>query len=180
MKNSVILALFILNFFVVAKAQELEHTNAANSRHSSIKGLRIAAVIGHTYINSEGMDGNLYIPSWGLDIDYWFSHKWGIGMHNDIEIENFVVVRNNEEQIERANPLVFTLDALYHLGNGFVISIGPGVEIEKNESFLLARLGLEYEYDIGEKLYIFPTLFYDRRFDGFSTTTIGFGLGYKL
>ena len=101
-------------------------------------------------------------------------------MHNDIEIENFVVVRNNEEQIERANPLVFTLDALYHLGNGFVISIGPGVEIEKNESFLLARLGLEYEYDIGEKLYIFPTLFYDRRFDGFSTTTIGFGLGYKL
>ena len=142
--------------------------------------MRIAGVIGHTYINSDGMDGDLYIPSWGLDVDYWFNHKWGIGLHNDVEIENFVVVRNDTEIIERVNPLVFTLDALYHLGNGFVISIGPGVELEKNESFFLVRIGLEYEYDIGKNFYMMPTLFHDQRFDGFSTTTIGLGVGHNF
>ena len=118
--------------------------------------------------------------SWGLDLDYWFNHRWGIGLHNDVEIENFVIERGNSEVIERINPLVFTLDALYHLGNGFVVSIGPGLELDQNESFFLARLGLEYEYDINENVYLMPTIFHDQRFDGYSTTSIGLGLGYKF
>lgn len=173
MKKSTLIILFALTAFNTMTAQE--HTK---EEHTSGKGLRIAAVIGHTYINSDGADGNLYIPSFGLDIDYWFNHKWGIGFHNDVEIENFVVVINDTEEIKRVNPLVFTIDALYHLGNGFVISIGPGVEMEKNESFFLGRVGLEYEYNIGHTFYIMPTIFHDQRFDGFSTTTIGIGVGH--
>lgn len=173
MKKLTLFILFALFAITNVVAQEDTH-----DEHSSEKGIRIAGVIGHTYINSDGMDGNLYIPSWGLDIDYWFNHKWGIGLHNDIEIENFIVERNDAEVIERENPLVFTLDALYHIGNGFVMSIGPGVELEKNESFFLARIGLEYEYEINKNFYLMPTLFHDQRFDGFSTTTIGLGVGH--
>ena len=175
MKKLTLFILFALLAITNVLAQDDTH-----DEHSSGKGLRIAGVIGHTYINSEGMDGNLYIPSWGLDIDYWFNHKWGIGLHNDIEIENFIVERNDAEVIERENPLVFTLDALYHIGNGFVISLGPGVELEKNESFFLARVGLEYEYEINSNFYLMPTLFHDQRFDGFSTTTIGLGVGHSF
>lgn len=148
--------------------------------HDSHKGLRIAAVIGHTYIASKGIDGNLYIPSWGLDVDYWFNHNWGIGLHNDIEIENYIVVTTNSEEIERVNPLVFTLDGLFKIGDGFVISIGPGIELEQNESFFLARAGLEYEFDFDKNFYLMPTLFHDQRFDGFRTTTVGMGIGYSF
>ncbi|WP_281777710.1 hypothetical protein [Croceibacter atlanticus] len=74
--------------------------------------------------------------------------------------------------------MVFTLDALHEIGNGFVLSVGPGVELEKNESFFLARVGVEYEYDINENFYLMPTLFHDQRFDGFSTTTFGLGIGH--
>lgn len=143
-------------------------------------GFKIAAVMGHTYINSGGPEGNLYIPSWGLDIDFWLSPNWGIGLHNDVEIENFVVEKDEAEFIERVNPLVFTLDALYNLGQGFIVSIGPGVELEQNASFALVRAGLEYEYDMNQQLYFMPTLYYDQRFDGYSTTSFGLGVGYKL
>jgi hypothetical protein len=172
------LSLFIL--FALLAITNLVAQEHNNEEHISGKGFRIAAVLGHTYINSNGMDGNLYIPSWGLDIDYWFNHKWGIGLHNDIEIENFVVERNDTEIIQRENPLVFTLDALYEIGNGFVISLGPGIELEKNESFFLARIGLDYEYDINKNFYLMPNIFHDQRFDGFSTTSIGLGLGHKF
>lgn len=143
-------------------------------------GFCLAAIIGHTYIKSEGTDKHLFIPSWGLDIDYWFGHRWGVGLHNDVEIENFVVVRNDIEEIERINPVVFTLDALYHISNGIVISIGPGIEVERNESYFLARMGIEYESEIGNGFYVMPTVFFDKRFDGFSTATVGLGLGHHF
>lgn len=173
MKKLLFIILFIL--FAICHAKAQEHING---EHTSGKGLRIAVVIGHTYISSDGMDGNFFVPSWGLDIDYWFNNKWGLGLHNDIEIETFIVVKNNSEEIERVNPLVFTLDGLYQIGGGFAVSIGPGIEFEKNESFFLARVGLDYEYGIGKNFYLMPTIFHDQRFDGFSTTTIGLGVGY--
>lgn len=178
MKKRIYLTLSVLAVLVSAEAQEMQNSEIYETQHYDGKGLRIVALIGHTFINSQGMDGNLYIPSWGLDIDYWFNHQWGIGMHNDIEIETFVVERNQAEAIERDNPTVFTFDALYHIGSGFVISIGPGVELEQSESFFLARVGLEYEYNIGHAFYLMPTIFHDRRFDGFSTTSVGLGIGH--
>lgn len=172
--------LAIITLITVLGIHTLRAQEHYNEEHTSVKRIRIAGVIGHTFINSSGMEGNIYAPSWGIDIDYWFNHKWGIGLHNDIEIENFVVVKNNTEEIDRVNPIVLTLDALYEIGNGFVISIGPGVELEKNESFFLARIGIEYEYDVNKNFYIMPTFFHDQRFDGYSTTTIGLGIGHKF
>ncbi|PRP65919.1 hypothetical protein [Nonlabens agnitus] len=171
---------FFLIISLCATQVSLAQQHHRIEQQTNTKGLRIAAIIGHTFINSDGIDGNLYIPSWGLDLDYWFNHQWGIGLHNDVEIENFVVTKNNNETIERVNPLVLTLDGLYHLDNGIVISLGPGVELEKNESFFLARVGIEYEFDIANGFYVMPTLFYDQRFDGFSTTTFGLGIGHAF
>lgn len=178
-KKSLLLLLLLLTFNQVT-AQE--HHNSTTNKHeeSSGKGFRIAGVISHTYIKSEGADSHLFVPSWGLDIDYWFNHKWGIGLHNDLEVESYVVEENHGEEIERETPLVLTLDVLYHISNGFVINMGPGIEIEKNKSYALARMGLEYEYEFGNDFYMMPTLFYDYRFDGIGTASIGLGIGYKI
>lgn len=180
MKKTIIGVVLSLFFVTSSHAQHDEILNVDNGSIHEDGGFKIAAVIGHTYINSGGPEGNLYIPSWGLDVDFWFSHKWGIGLHNDVEIENFVVEKDEAEFIERVNPLVFTLDVLYNFGQGFILSIGPGLELEQNESFTLVRAGLEYEYDMNKELYLMPTLYYDQRFDGYSTTSFGLGIGYKL
>lgn len=60
---------------------------------------------------SDGQE-HLFIPSWGLDLEYWFNEKWGVGSHNDIEVESFIVETDHEEFIEREYPLVTTLELL--------------------------------------------------------------------
>jgi hypothetical protein len=119
----------------------------------SEKGFRMVGVIGHTLVNTNQLD-NVWVPSWGLDLEYWFNAKWGIGLHNDVEMETFVVKNAAQDEIVRVNPLVFTIDALYHFGHGFVATLGPGIEIERTESFYLLRFGMEYEKDINESFYI--------------------------
>lgn len=148
--------------------------------HNHNKKFRLAGFIGHTLIKSEGIDKHIFIPSWGFDIDYWFTENIGIGLHNDIEIESFIYVRPDGEEIERINPLVLTLDGLYHVHNGLVFSAGPGVEIAHKEIFYLFRVGVEWEKEVGKYVDISPAIFYDRRFDGFSTFTIALGVGKRF
>ena len=163
-------------FFVMILTANRINAQQNNSHES---GFRIIGVIGHTLVNAEEVD-NVWVPSWGLDIEYWINNNWGIGFHNDIEIETFVVKNSGKDEIERVNPLVFTLDALYHFGNGFVITLGPGIEIEEQKSFYLLRAGIEYEKDITESFYLAPSMFFDERFDGYNTINIGLGVGVKL
>lgn len=176
MKTLKIIIVLLLAMVVQVNAQEHnEHIH----KQADGSGFRIAGVIGHTLVNNEGMD-NVFVPSWGLDFEYWFNHSWGIGLHNDIEIETFIIRTSSGEEIERVNPLVLTLDALYQFGGGFVVTLGPGVELEKDESFYLMRVGIEYEKDITDSFYLLPNLFLDQRFDGYNTWNIGLGIGLKL
>ena len=171
----------IILFFMLATAFETnaqEHQNH-KEKNNDESGFRIVGIIGHTLVNTEGLD-NVFVPSWGLDLEYWFNDKWGLGLHNDVEIETFIIRNSENEEIQRVNPVVLTVDALYHFGNGFVITLGPGVELEKEESYYLVRLGIEYEKDITQKFYILPNFFLDQRFDGYNTWNIGLGVGLRL
>jgi len=153
--------------------------NAQIHHNNSESGFRIIGVIGHTLVNTEELD-KVWVPSWGLDIEYWINNNWGIGLHNDVEIETFVVQNSGINELGRVNPLVITMDALYHFGNGFVITLGPGIEVEKQKSFYLFRAGIEYEKNITESFYLVPNIFLDQRFDGYNTFNIGLGFGLRL
>ena len=158
-----------------------QHDHSTKSIHShSNSHYRVAVLIGHTLIKAEGTDQHIFIPSWGLDLEYWINHKWGIGLHNDIEIESFVVINQDNEEIERVNPLVLTLDGLWHFNNGLILTAGPGLEIANGHTYSLIRFGVEYEKDIGGGFDIAPTFFYDHRFDGFSTWSLALGVGKRF
>lgn len=165
---------------VFSQHNENLSTHDLSNGHDEETHFRIAVLIGHTLIRSEGTNSHLFIPSWGVDLEYWFTHKWGIGFHNDIEIETFIIRQSDQEEIERINPLVVTLDLLYRSSNGWVFSLGPGTEYEHGESFYLARFGIEYEKEIGNGYDIFPSFFYDQRLDGFATYTVALGVGKRF
>lgn len=169
----------ILLILVALTSNAQHHQEENHERNKDGRGFRIAGIIGHTLVNNEGMD-NVFVPSWGLDVEYWFNHNWGIGLHNDVEIETFITRNSDNEEIERVNPLVFTVDALYQFGGGFVVTLGPGIELEKEESFYLVRIGIEYEKDITDSFYLLPNFFLDQRLDGFNTWNIGLGVGLRL
>jgi len=163
----------------------------ASGQHSSIQSTeneheeshwRMALLIGHTLVPEEHAGENFFIPSWGLDLEYWMNHNWALGLHSDLEIETFVVLRDNgeEEALERVTPLVLTLDALYKPWKGLVLQIGPGIEIEKEENFSLIRAGIEYEFELNEEWDLSPTIFYDTRFDEYHTWSVALGVGRKF
>ena len=171
--------IYLLSFLLLSCISVFAQQDHEHHLDQEAKGFRLVGIIGHTLVNNEGLD-NVFVPSWGLDIEYWFNHKWGLGLHNDIEIATFIIKNSENEEIERINPLVLTLDALYHFGSGFVFTLGPGVELEREKSFYLMRIGFEYEHDLNESFYILPNLFLDQRFDGYNSWNIGLGVGYKL
>lgn len=169
---------FLLSSSVLAFANAQEVTT---EDHHKFPHFRIAGLIGHTFIPTtpNGHDRTI-IPSWGFDIEYWFNHKWAIGLHNDMEIQSFVIERGQDEFLEREYPLVLTLDALYNIKDGLVLQLGPGYEIEKNENFFLVRAGLEYEIEMKHHWDISPTIFYDTRFEANDTWTIALGIGKRF
>ena len=93
MNNIKITLILILVMALQVNAQKHDEHN---EKHDDGRGFRIAGIIGHTLINTEGVD-NVFVPSSGLDIEYWFNHNWGLGLHNDPEIETFII-RNSENK----------------------------------------------------------------------------------
>jgi hypothetical protein len=177
-KATLFLLVSFLFFMTSAYAQHLD-SKAVTEHHddSFSPHFRAAILIGHTLITPENVNTRLFVPSWGLDLEYWPTHKFGVGLHSDIELQDFVVLDEDQEEIERKEPFIITLDGLYRPWKGLVLMGGPGIEIEKNETFNLFRIGVEYEVKVSHIWDLFPTFFYDHRLDGYSTISIGLGVG---
>ena len=116
-----------------------------NSQEHHFKHFRISPVLSHTYIPmaTDNGDETVYVPSFGLDIEYWFNEKWGFGLHNDLELESFEVEKDDMLFVEKKFPIVLTLDALYKFHKGWVLVLGTGLELEENENLFIIRTGLE-------------------------------------
>ena len=148
--------------------------------HNVFPHFRGAVFISHTFIPSIAKGERIAIPSYGLDLEYWFNHDWGLGLHNDLELETFIIEQDHEEFLEREYPLVSTLDLLYRPWKGIVFQIGPGIEIDRNKTFYLLRLGVEYEIELGHHWDLYPTFFYDTREDAYTTISVGLGVGKRF
>jgi hypothetical protein len=177
--TSFLLLLLGIPFLTYAQHSELHPTDAGEPEAPPF---RIAVLLGHTLIPAEHAGENFFIPSWGLDLEYWIQKKWGVGIHSDLEIETFIILRENsdQEELERISPLVVTLDALYKPWRGLVLQIGPGIEFEKNENYPLLRAGIEYEFELNHHWDIAPTVFYDTRFSEYHTWSIALGVGKRF
>lgn len=174
------LLLFVLMIFtslsLSAQAFEGKH---AKTHQPADSHFRTSLVLSHTLIPVEvnGKVENLYIPSWGLDLEYWFSHKWGIGLHNDVELETFEIQTQDFEIIERLYPVVLTLDVLWKPWRELVLLTGPGIEIERGRNLQVFRFGTEYEISIAKNWDIAPSFYYDMRMKAYDTWSLGIGIG---
>jgi hypothetical protein len=181
-KTYYLLFLYCLPFTITAQ----DSSPHQNSLPTKAAHFRVVGVMAHTYVPSGVGADRLFIPSWGLDIEWWQNNHWGVGIHSDLELQTFVIRQRNEETLERAHPFVMSLDLLYRPYKGFVIQIGPGVELERHKDYLLMRTGIEYEFEFhgdGPKYGawdISPMLFYDHRLKANDTWSIGIGIGRRF
>lgn len=165
---------------ILAQHHEAPAEVKTPEQHSEFKHWRIAPLIGHTMVPAGTSSDHFAIPSWGLDLEYWLNPKWGIGLHNDLEVQSFIVEHDGQEMLERESPLVLSLDLLWKPWKGLVFLAGPGYEFEKEENFKLLRFGAEYEFEFDHHWDISPSLFYDTRQEAYDTWSIALGIGKRF
>jgi hypothetical protein len=92
-------------------------------------------------INEEGKEQVKIIPVLGLDYEYWFSHKFALGLQTDLELDSYTVEKDHQEYLDREYAFLTALTFLYEPILGWALFAGPGYEFEKNHSFALFRVG---------------------------------------
>jgi hypothetical protein len=191
---------FLLIFFLAfhSYAQETEKIEETLQDDNSVQDEEplkrhfISASINHTIIFSAVKNGehhsNLNVPSFGLNYTYALSEKWGIGLHNDIILEDFIVKGeslNNDgtkspgeeiETIERETPISMALVAVYKPIENLGIVAGGGMEFSKNEHYALVRFGLEAPFELQNSWEIYGVLSYDIMFDAYTSLSYGIGI----
>lgn len=162
---------------IVSFAQEESHEE--NKPHH-----RVSIMIAHTHIPkglpSVSGSGALIVPSWGFNYEYWFTSKWAIGLHNDMEISTYVIERPDGSELERSRPIIISLVGIYNPWKGLELITGFGREFEEHENFWVYRFGIEYELGIGHHWDIAPALTFDIKEDLYDSWTIGLVIGKRF
>ena len=149
MRNFYLLTLCLLVlFFNPLKAQEEDHHDS----ESALKRHKAAVVLGNSLIHGvkntqTGKEQYLVAPTFGLDYEFWISHKWAVGTYNefahiDIEVET----EEHEEYIKRENALLFSGVVIYEPFKRFSVFAGTGIETDPNHTFWIGYFGMEYAF----------------------------------
>lgn len=177
-----ITSILFLLFSVSLIAQHPENTEDSEDDHSSFKKHALSFAISHTHINSaqENPDGSKWMvsPSFCLNYNYNFNHKWAIGLHNDIIIENIDLEFTNEggKGIVRERPFSTVIAGTYKPLEHLAILLGGGMEFSNHEDFGVVRFGVETPFHIQNNWEIFATLSADISIDNYNSYTAGFGI----
>jgi opacity protein-like surface antigen len=131
-------------------------------------------------IESDKLNDILIVPTIGLNYDYHFNHRWSLGTHIDVILQQYEVERHDGELLlERAFPVAANLVCGYHVKHRWMILAGAGMEFEKDQSFVMATFGVDHSFDIHEKWDTNVNVIYDYRFDAYSSFLIGISFSYK-
>jgi hypothetical protein len=147
---------------------------------------QLGLVLSHAHV-FEGLDDNgkrgvLSLASWGIDYNFFFRPKWGIGVHTDLILEDFKVEKTfgNKESIERSYPVAPAVMGIYKPGEHWSFLLGMGGEFAREENFILTRLGIEYSVELSKGWEIAGCFGYDIKWDAYNTWTIGIGISKIL
>ena len=89
---------------------------------------------------------NRVIPTIGVDYTYFFKPSLGVGIVNDLEFAKYFVKdprSSSGDVLERDNKYIGALIFLYEPKPWLAFYAGPGIEVDKHESFALVKVGFE-------------------------------------
>ncbi|MFT4860930.1 MAG: hypothetical protein ACI95C_000128 [Pseudohongiellaceae bacterium] len=119
----------------------------------------LSIFLGDTHIDGEG--NNLTI---GIDYEYRVSELLGLG----------VVVERAGGEIDATTALAV---ADIHFSSGVIMQVGPGFESHDSEQIFVARIGILYEFELGE-FTLSPQLHWDYHAEGESALVAGLAFGF--
>ena len=103
-------------FFNPLLAQEDSHEASEHSINRHKVGLFLGNSLIHEVHNTQtGKEQYVLAPTFGLDYEYWISHKWAIGTYNELAFLSIEVEHEHEEFVKRENVLLFSGVVIYEL-----------------------------------------------------------------
>ena len=158
------------------------HDDTTHEEGHEFKRFRAAINLAHAYIPAAEDIGSNYviIPVWGLDFLFRFNEKWGMALKNDIEIAQYTLPESDAsgEVVLRENPLVISLPVYYGpWEGGLTFFAGPGIELEANHNYWIARFGIGYEFEFAGHWDLSPEIVYDLKNGTYNSFTIAIGIG---
>jgi hypothetical protein len=129
----------------------------------------------------ENQDKFSIVPSWGFDYDFMLTRKWAIGLHNDLILQQCKIEKaDHDTVIERSYPFSVCAMGTYKPLKHFSILGGIGEELEKNESFTLVKIGMEYAFELPKSFELSISFQYDNKLDAYDTWLLGVGFSKLL
>ena len=137
---------------------------------------KISLVMANSLITNSVDDINetLIVPTFGINYDYWFKEKWGVGLHTDLVLQQYKIERHDDQSVlERDNPMAFCAIVSYEPLPRWIIMGGYGIEIERNENIDLFRFGLEYGIPLKDHWELGFNIEYDHKIKAYSSIMFG-------
>ncbi len=170
--------IFLLTVISFSAGFVLAQETESNEHKPKIRGA-IMMANSHIPKATEGGKSVHVVPTWGIDVDYFFHSRWSVGFQSDVKLQSFEVEENNVE-LERSYPLAISGVLHYHALRHWSFYAGPGYEIESHENLFLVRLGTEYSFEITENFEIALNLIYENKQEVYDAWTFGIAFNKRL
>jgi len=178
--RKIALVLAILLPFIIT-AQE-EHKNHEN--HTEFKHWRVALAMSQSYIPGLHLEEEettaQFIPTNGIEIQYFFNHKFSAKWINEIEFQNYTVVGIDGEHRVRDNAFLTAVVLGYEVYDHLGIFAGGGYEFEKNDDLWVVRAGAEYAFELPGHWDITPAVMFDYKAESHTAYTFSLTIGKRF
>ena len=112
--------LFYVSLFIFASAATVLNAQdvLAEDEHQSdhlteFSPHRIGVLMGYGFVygavDENGENTPLIIPVIALDYEYWFNHKIGLGLLNDLELTSYTMENEDQEYLERSYAFITSM-----------------------------------------------------------------------
>ena len=174
--------LFPLIFLIVIIPCSLaQYAEMSQDDHASHEGVthKLTLVMANSLLKNqvdENTNSILIVPTYGINYDFLFHPKWGVGLHSDIVLQQFKVEQHDgHEELVRENPVALCAVGLFSPLPALTLIAGYGVELETNENIQLFRFGVEYGIHLPKHWELGIMLEYDRKINTYSSLVFGVG-----
>lgn len=185
-----ILTLLLLSiagcWFVVPVFSQSTHENPVEKEihTASFKRHRLSFMWANTLVpaakTAHDEESDLLFPTWGLNYEYWFHHRFAVGLHNEFEMMSYVVEHGNDAELKREYPFISSIVLIYEPLKNLTFHIGPGYEFEANESFFIVKMGAEYVFPLPKSFDLGFGFSYDNKNKLYDAWTFGLFIGKRI
>lgn len=180
MMKSLIAVVFFLMVYVTSSYGQ--HTEDAN-KHPNVEddGMihKVTVVLANSFLKNqfdESANNVLVVPTYGLNYDALFHHRWGVGIHSDVVLQQYKVEKHDsQEELVRENPVAVCGVGLFKPTPNLILLAGYGVEIENHGNIPLIRFGIEYEIHLPKNWELEFALEFDRKLKSYNSWVFGVG-----